>query len=186
MKKKAVFLDRDGVINEEKGYVGFWKDFVFIEGVQQFLRKAKDYGYRLVIVTNQAGVAHGYYTEADYAVLTNAYTNALKDQGIELDFVAHCYHHVKGKRDDYRRESFWRKPNPGMIMQVAVALNIDLARSVMIGDRETDLQAAQRAGIARRILFCGAAKCTDELGACVMSYAEVERLVFSREPFSPL
>jgi D-glycero-D-manno-heptose 1,7-bisphosphate phosphatase len=180
MKNKAVFLDRDGVINEEKGYVGFWKDFVFIEGVQEFLRKAKDKGYRLVIVTNQAGVAHGYYTEADYAALTSAYTKALKEQGVELDRVAHCYHHTNGKRDDYRRSSFWRKPNPGMIMETALALNIDLSRSVMIGDRETDLQAAQKAGIAKRILFCGEATCSDDLGACVTSYEEVEQLVLTR------
>lgn len=180
MKNRAVFLDRDGVINEETGYVGFWKDFVFIEGVQEFLRKAKDYGYRLVIVTNQAGVAHGYYTEADYAALTNAYTKALKEQGVELDFVAHCYHHENGKREDYRRQSYWRKPNPGMIMQAALALNVDLARSVMIGDRETDLQAAQKAGIAQRILFSAEATCSSELGACATSYAEIERLVLTR------
>ena len=153
MKKRALFLDRDGVINEDHGYIGTVDRFEFKKGIFDFLRAAQDLGYRLVIVTNQSGVARGMYTEKDHETVTVFMLDGLRKEGIAIDAVETCYEHTKGDVAHYNRESFWRKPNAGMILSAALRLDIDLSRSVMIGDKDSDMLAAQNAGIPTRLFF---------------------------------
>ncbi|MCL2469842.1 MAG: HAD family hydrolase [Alphaproteobacteria bacterium] len=145
MQSRALFLDRDGIINEDRQFVGFQKDFVFKEGIFPFLRAVQNKGYRLVIVTNQSGVARGYYSVKDYEALTRWMLQELKKQGITIDLTLACFAYEGG--------SFWRKPNPGMILEGAMQLNLDLARSAMVGDNVTDVQAAGAAHIGKAFLL---------------------------------
>jgi len=155
MKRRALFLDRDGVINEEAGYVGTVDRFVFQRGIFDLLRLAQDKGYLLVVVTNQSGVARGMYTEADHFALTRHMMAELRKQGVSIDLQLECFDLKEASVASYRNDSFWRKPNPGMIMEAIVRLNIDPARSMMLGDKETDMQAAQAAGVGTLFLFSG-------------------------------
>lgn len=147
-KNRGLILDRDGVINIERGYVGFDKDFTFMPGLFPFLRAMRDRGYRLAVATNQAGVARGFYGESDFAALTAHMRQGLAREGIEVELVLGCYEHPDAVSERYKRQSYWRKPNPGMVMEICRRLNLDPARSAMIGDNLTDLQAAQGGGIA--------------------------------------
>lgn len=156
-RSRALFLDRDGVINVDRGYVGAREKFDFMPGLFEFLRAAQDKGYRLVIVTNQSGVARGLYDEQDYEKLTAWMLDALRAEGIAIDLVLACFAFKDGEIPEYRRDSFWRKPNPGMILEAAQRLRLDLARSAMIGDQVRDLQAAQAAGIATCLLLSSGA-----------------------------
>lgn len=153
MKQKALFLDRDGVINIDHNYVGTIDRFELQDGIIPLMQTAQDCGYRLVVTTNQAGVARGYYTEEDFHVVTRHMLAQLAGQGIAIDVVMGCFEHPDGKVAAYTRQSYWRKPNPGMILDAAQRLDIDLARSVFIGDQITDMQAAQAAGIGKSLLL---------------------------------
>ena len=146
--QKAIFLDRDGVINIEKNYVFRISDFEFIEGIFDLCRKYQKEGYLIVVITNQAGIARGYYTEADFWELTNWMLSEFAKQGITISKVYFCPHHP-----DFTGECDCRKPNPGMILQAAKEFGIDLSTSVLIGDKDSDLQAGKNAGIGTLIKF---------------------------------
>ncbi|HBM90528.1 MAG TPA: HAD family hydrolase [Rhodospirillaceae bacterium] len=149
MKNKGLLLDRDGVINEDHGYVGTIERFSLkIEGFP-FLRMASDKGYRLAIVTNQSGIARGYYTQDDFDALTNHMCCALKEEGIIIDLVLSCAVHPDSVAPELKRMSYWRKPNAGMILEAALKLDLDLSRSIMLGDRQSDVQAAVSAKVGR-------------------------------------
>ncbi|MGC4078242.1 MAG: D-glycero-beta-D-manno-heptose 1,7-bisphosphate 7-phosphatase [Rubrivivax sp.] len=150
---KAVFLDRDGVINEEREYVHRIDDFVLLPGVAAGLRRLKAAGYRLIVITNQAGIAHGYYTEAQYATLTTHMRALLAAEGVTLDAVYHCPHHPKPANGQPGIDCECRKPAPGMILRAADQLQIDLARSALFGDKGSDLEAARAAGVQHRVLL---------------------------------
>lgn len=152
MKRKGLFLDRDGVINEDTGYVGTSERFVFRQGIFPLLRHAQDRGYRLVIVTNQSGVARGYYTQQDYEKLTDWMIGVFRGEGIEINLVLSSFACPDLPDNPYGAQSFWRKPNPGMFLEAALRLNLDLAASVMIGDSPRDIEAAKVAGVERSIL----------------------------------
>ncbi len=149
--KKALILDRDGVINCEKGYVGRVKDFEFLDGVFEALREARRKGYLLVIVTNQAGIARGYYTEEDYHRLTEWMLRKLRDEGVEITAVYYDPYHPEGT-GRYRRDSLRRKPHPGMILEAAREHSLDLAASALVGDKLSDVEAGRRAGVGRLFL----------------------------------
>lgn len=140
MTIKAAFLDRDGVINHDTGYVYKIDDFQFIEGVVDALKKLQEQGYALIIVTNQSGIGRGYYTEADYQTLTAYYREQLMEQSISLLDVFHC---PSTPSDN----SEYRKPKPGMLLQAIEKYAIDIEASIMFGDKLTDMQAAAAAGI---------------------------------------
>ncbi|MDD5586267.1 MAG: HAD family hydrolase [Alphaproteobacteria bacterium] len=152
---RGLFLDRDGVVNVDRGYVGAREKFAFMPGLFPFLRAAHDKGYRLVIVTNQSGVARGLYTAADHEDLTAWMLESLRREGIGIDLALACFEHPEGTVDPFRRQCFWRKPNPGMILEAAGRLRLDLARSAMIGDQPRDMQAAQAAGVGKCLLLVG-------------------------------
>ncbi len=147
MKRRGLLLDRDGVVNVEFGYVGKRENFVFKIGLFPFLREMQDHGYRLAIVTNQSGVAQGLYTEDEYNDLTAWMLEGFRQEGVFVDLVLACFAYEEARLPEYKRQSFWRKPNPGMVLEAAQKLQLDPSRSVMIGDRERDMRAALMAGI---------------------------------------
>lgn len=153
MPCKALLLDRDGIVNVDHGYVGDIGRFTFMDGIFPLARHAVDRGFRVALITNQSGIARGYFTEAEFLDLSDWMRGMFLAQGVELAGVFHCPYHRSGKVERYARDSFWRKPNPGMILEAARRLNLDLSRSVFLGDQPTDMAAAQAAGIPRRIML---------------------------------
>ena len=147
--RKAAFLDRDGVINQDRAYVHRWEDFEFVPGAIEGMRRLQGAGYALVIVTNQSGLARGYYTEAQYQALTAALRAELARQGVKLDGVYHCPHHPKGTVPELSIDCDCRKPAPGMMLQAARELGLSLPDSLLIGDKPGDIEAAQAAGVGR-------------------------------------
>jgi D-glycero-D-manno-heptose 1,7-bisphosphate phosphatase len=149
----ALFLDRDGVINIDHAYIFESKNFTFIEGIFDLCRIAKTYGYLLFVVTNQSGIARGYYSEQDFLQLTEWMLQAFKSQQVFIDKVYFCPFHPLHGIGNYQRDSNCRKPNPGMILQAASEFAVDLAKSVLIGDKLTDIQAGKSAGIGCNLLY---------------------------------
>lgn len=148
-RPKAAFIDRDGVINVERHYVHRIEDFELLPGVAQGLRRLREAGYQLVVVTNQAGIARGYYDEAALHTLHAHMRQLLADQGVTLDAIYFCPHHPQGQVAALAVECDCRKPAPGMLLQAARDLDLDLAASVLVGDKLSDIQAGQRAGVGR-------------------------------------
>jgi D-glycero-D-manno-heptose 1,7-bisphosphate phosphatase len=148
---RAVFLDRDGVINVEKNYVHRIEDFEFIDGIFELCAEAQRMGYKLIVITNQAGIGRGYYTVADFERLTEWMVGQFAARGITIDRVYYCPYHPTEGIGGYRRESFDRKPNPGMILRAREEFALDLARSILVGDRESDIEAGATAGIGRNL-----------------------------------
>ena len=144
---KAVFLDRDGVINEDTGYVSKPIDFHFIDGIFEFCRVAKANDYLLIVITNQAGIAKGYFTEKDFLELTEWMLEEFLKHGVQIDKVYYCPYHPDGCIDEYKKDSYERKPNPGMILKARDDFNIDLSTSILIGDKDSDIEAGIIAGV---------------------------------------
>lgn len=149
---KAVFLDRDGVINHDHGYVHKPADFDFIDGIFDACRHFQSLGYLLVVVTNQSGIARGMYSEEQFAALTAWMRERFREEGVTIAAVYHCPHHPD-LGDDSERHCACRKPAPGMLLQACRELDIDPATSLMLGDKKSDMQAAAAAGIGRKILL---------------------------------
>ena len=145
--RKAAFLDRDGVINKDKAYVHRWEDFEFVPGAVEGMRRLQQAGYALVIVTNQSGLARGYYSEDQYQALTRALLDHLASQGVQVDGVYHCPHHPKGSVPALSIDCDCRKPAPGMVLQAARELGLSLPDSLLIGDKPGDIEAARAAGV---------------------------------------
>ncbi|HLD76654.1 MAG TPA: D-glycero-beta-D-manno-heptose 1,7-bisphosphate 7-phosphatase [Rickettsiales bacterium] len=149
---KALFLDRDGVINEDCGYVHKKEDFHFIDGIFDLCKKAQDKNYKIIIITNQSGIARGYYSEEQFLELTKWMENEFLKNSVKISKTFYCPFHIDGKIEKYRKNSFNRKPNPGMIFDAIEEFKIDTKNSILIGDSETDMQAAKLAKIGRKIL----------------------------------
>jgi D-glycero-D-manno-heptose 1,7-bisphosphate phosphatase len=152
-KSKALFLDRDGVINVERCYVHSQENFHFHEGIFELCRAAQDLGYLLVVITNQAGIARGYYTETEFLELTGWMTREFASRQVQVASVYYCPYHPMHGLGKYKRDSPDRKPNPGMLLKAQAELDLDLGSSIMIGDSLSDMYAAQKAGVETTILF---------------------------------
>tara|TARA_B110000438_G_C15738096_1_gene617177 strand:+ start:148 stop:714 length:567 start_codon:yes stop_codon:yes gene_type:complete len=143
----TIFLDRDGVINKDSGYITNWSDFIFIEGVLDALIHLTKLDYKLVIVTNQSAIARGFFTTEDFINLNKKMINEFNTFGIKLTDVFFCPHHKDGVIEEYSMECNFRKPNPGMLFSAAEKHNIELSRSIIVGDKESDLLAGRNANL---------------------------------------
>ncbi|ART80223.1 D-glycero-beta-D-manno-heptose 1,7-bisphosphate 7-phosphatase [Oceanisphaera avium] len=152
MSRAVIFLDRDGVINQDTGYVSTRDNFVFIEGVIDAMKQLKEKGYQLVIVTNQSGIARGLFSEDDFIRLTEWMDWSLADRDIDLDGIYFCPHHPTEGTGPNTQICNCRKPAPGLFLEAIADLNVDVSASYMVGDKLSDLQAAQAAGIEHLIL----------------------------------
>ena len=150
---KALFLDRDGVINEDRGYVVKRKDFVFIEGIFELCQTAKLKDYLCIVVTNQSGIGRGLYDESDFHVLTDWMQEQFDQSSASLDAVYFCPDHPTKGKGKYKVDTERRKPGPGMILEAAADFDLCLAESILIGDKETDIEAAHRAGVGTTVRF---------------------------------
>ena len=155
MSQRALFLDRDGVVNVEVGYLHRTADVRFMPGIVSLCRAAAALGYRLIVVTNQAGIARGFYTEADFHLLMDFMRAELRAQGVELDAVYFCPYHPEHGVGEYKREHEDRKPGTGMLRRAAREFSLDLAECVMVGDRCSDIFAANAAGLRQAFLIAG-------------------------------
>lgn len=181
--RKAAFLDRDGVINLDRAYVSRWEDFEFVPGAVDAMRRLKKAGYALVVVTNQSGIARGYYSEAQYQALTAAMQQALLDAGTAVDAVYHCPHHPKGKVAELAIDCDCRKPAPGMILRAAKDLNLSLADSILVGDKPSDIEAARAAGVERAyIVQSDNAESTTGLAGADAAHADLQSCVAALLP----
>lgn len=148
----AIFLDRDGTINIDHGYVYEIDNFTFIDGVIEAMHQLKEMGYMLVLVTNQSGIARGKFSEAQFETLTEWMDWSLADRGVDLDGIYYCPHHPQGVVEEYRQVCDCRKPFPGMFIAARDELHIDMAASYMVGDKLEDMQAASAADIGTKVL----------------------------------
>lgn len=152
---RAIFLDRDGVINEDESYLYKPEDIRFVEGIFDFCRVAQNKGYLLIVVTNQSGIARGYYTEDDLLRLNDWMCTRFKDQGILINGIYFCPYHPEKGIGQYKKDSYDRKPNPGMIFKARDDFDLDLQNSIVIGDRDSDMAAGRKAGVGRLLLLPG-------------------------------
>lgn len=143
MKNKALFLDRDGTINIDYGYIGSVDRFKFIDGVFEFCQIAQSLNYKIIVITNQSGIARGFYTVADYENVTKYMRDEFLRHGIKITDVLYCPE-LSGPN---------RKPAPGLFIVARDKYDIDMEKSVSVGDKERDLAAARAAGVARNFLF---------------------------------
>ncbi len=176
--RKAAFLDRDGVINLDRAYVHSWGEFEFVPGAVDAMRRLREAGYALVVVTNQSGLARGKYTEAQFQALTAQMCAALAEAGATVDAVYHCPHHPSGKVLELARECDCRKPAPGMIWRATKALGLSLAASFLVGDKPSDIQAARAAGVGKAyIVRSDNDESTGELFGADAGYADLRACV---------
>jgi len=153
--RPALFLDRDGVLNEDRGYVARWEDFAWIPGAREAVAAFNRAGWLVIVVTNQSGVGRGYYTEADMHALHARMGEELASVGAHIDAFYFCPHHPDAAQPVYRHpDPPDRKPNPGMILRALAEWPIDRDRSVLVGDKDSDIEAAARAGV-RALRFDG-------------------------------
>jgi D-glycero-D-manno-heptose 1,7-bisphosphate phosphatase len=148
----ALFLDRDGVINQEINYLHRIEDFEFIPGIFSACRFFQARGYRLIVVTNQAGIGRGYYSEADFHTLNSWMLAQFQRQGIHITHTYFSPYHPTEGIGSYRCDHADRKPNPGMLHRAQQDWQIDLSQSILVGDKESDIQAGLRAGLSQTIL----------------------------------
>ncbi len=167
----ALFLDRDGVINQEVGYLYRAEDVQWVDGIFPLARTAVALGYRLVVVTNQSGIARGLYTTEQFGALMEWMAGEFRRQGAALDGIYHCPYHPEHGTGIWRREHEDRKPGPGMLLRAARDLGLDLQRSLLIGDRCTDIGAANAAGLRKAFLLRGT-----ESDACDGQAALIDKL----------
>jgi D-glycero-D-manno-heptose 1,7-bisphosphate phosphatase len=154
MTSPALFLDRDGVINVDRGYVGRIEEFEFVPGIFELARFAvQELSWPIIVITNQSGIGRGYFDEGAYELVTRYMRDRFRQENAALTHVYHCPYHPEYGIGKYRVDHPWRKPSPGMILQAARDFDLDLPGSVLIGDAVTDIEAATAAGIHARIRF---------------------------------
>ena len=157
----AVFLDRDGTINEEVEYLSRLEDLRLFPNTGEAIGLINRSGMKAVVVTNQSGVARGFFDEAFLELLHDRISDMLAEKGAHIDRFYYCPHHPTEGRGKYRRDCYCRKPKPGMFQEAARDLHIDLASSYMIGDNQTDMEAALNAGVRGILVRTGYGKTAD-------------------------
>ena len=151
--KKCAFLDRDGIINTDKGYIGKYEDIEYTPEIFNLCRFLQKNGYEIIIITNQSGVARGYYSEEDFHSLTVEMLTRFDREGVSILDVYACFHHPEKGLGDYKMKCPCRKPAPGMIFAAADQHSLNLEESMMIGDKYSDIEAAENAGVGTTYLI---------------------------------
>ncbi|MCE7997285.1 MAG: HAD family hydrolase [Rhodobiaceae bacterium] len=151
--QRILFLDRDGVINVDHGYVSKREDFSFLPGIFDLVRAAREQAYGVVVVTNQSGIGRGYYTEDEFWLLTKWMTDQFQARDAQIDHVFFCPYHPKAKIEKFRQVHPWRKPSPGMLLAAKEKFQPNMAESIFIGDKETDIAAGHAAGVGTLLLL---------------------------------
>jgi D-glycero-D-manno-heptose 1,7-bisphosphate phosphatase len=158
MANRAVFMDRDGTINEEVGYVNHLERFFLLPRVGKAIRLLNQHGLKAVVVTNQAGVARGYFPESLIHLVHQKLEDLLKEEGAYLDAIYYCPHHPDAGSPPYRQKCGCRKPGTGMVEEASGALDLNCSQSYMIGDRGNDLEFAHRIGAKGVLVLTGYGK----------------------------
>ncbi len=153
MVNKALFLDRDGIINKDSAYVYQQEDFVFVEGIFDLCHYFVKQGYRLFIITNQAGIGRGFYSEEDFDQLMAWVSEEFAKQNIVIEKSYYCPHHPTAGIGHYKINCHCRKPEAGMLLAAAKEFNLDLSESLLIGDKTSDIKAGERAGLKKTYLI---------------------------------
>lgn len=164
---KAVFLDRDGVININKPYISHISGFIFQEGIFSLLRKMQELGYLIIVITNQSGISRGYFTRNDLKKIHTYMLHTFNTENIKITAIYYC--------SSYNDNNYYRKPNPGMIIRAKEKYNINLKNSILIGDKMSDIMAGKRAGIGCNILI----NKNSIYNFCVSDLVNVERILNS-------
>jgi D-glycero-D-manno-heptose 1,7-bisphosphate phosphatase len=151
----ALFLDRDGTLVHPRHYPSHPRDLVLFEGVTPGLLRLQTAGFRLVVITNQAGIARGLFTVEDLEAMHAHLRRELRQEGVEIDAIYFCPHHVDGVIPELSVACTCRKPQPGMLLRAAAELNVDLAASWFLGDILDDVQAGNRAGVRTVLVDLG-------------------------------
>jgi D-glycero-D-manno-heptose 1,7-bisphosphate phosphatase len=153
MTRKALFLDRDGVVNIDTGYVHAPSACVFVDDIFELVRAANRADYAVVLVTNQAGIGRGYFTLGQFEAFTDWMLGEFEKRGARIDRVYFCPHHPEFGLGELRQTCACRKPQPGMFFQARADFDLDMEKSLMIGDKLSDLEAAEHAGVTHRFLL---------------------------------
>ncbi|CBK73522.1 histidinol-phosphate phosphatase family domain/HAD-superfamily hydrolase, subfamily IIIA [Butyrivibrio fibrisolvens 16/4] len=151
---KAIFLDRDGTINIDKDYLYKIEDFEYISGVVEALKQLQDMGYLLIVISNQSGIARGFYSEDDYLIIDRWMKDDLKSRGVNITASYYCPHHPKALVKKYRCECNCRKPNTGLFWQAQKDFDIDMSKSIAIGDKERDIAICKEAPVRGILIDC--------------------------------
>ena len=171
--RQALFLDRDGVVNEDQGYIYRSEDVRFVPGIVPLCLTARSLGYLIFVVTNQAGIGRGLYSEEQFQTLMDWMRSQLTSEGVSIDAVYHSPFHPEHGLGEYKREHEDRKPGTGMLRRAAAEFGVSLAHSVMVGDRCTDIAAANAAGLRQAFLLAGTDNDCPGEHLAVSSLAEV-------------
>jgi D-glycero-D-manno-heptose 1,7-bisphosphate phosphatase len=155
MKRRAVFIDRDGTISEEVGYINHVSRFRLFSYAAPAIKHLNENGWLAIVITNQAGVARGYFSEETIQTVHAAMTKDLESSGARLDAIYYCAHHPSVGEPPYRLDCDCRKPKPGLISRAAQDFDIDLAESWMVGDRYSDVELARNAGVKSMFVLSG-------------------------------
>lgn len=172
---KCIFLDRDGVIIEDVGYISDISEIKFLNGVFETLSYFKKQGYLIGIVTNQSGIARGFFTEQEFITLQTKINKLLNDQGIEIDFVIACPYLEDGK-PPYDSNHEFRKPLPGMINEACRRIKIDKQDSFLVGDRMSDIKSAMSAGLGKSFLIKNKLPYGEDLDSLTSDKFQIERI----------
>jgi D-glycero-D-manno-heptose 1,7-bisphosphate phosphatase len=177
--RRAVFLDRDGVINVDHGYVSCWDQFEFLPGVPAALLQLQSAGYVLVVVSNQSGIGRGFYAESDLEALNcQLHKYLLDDHGVDIAGFYHCPHHPSEALGHWRQVCACRKPAPGMIEQACAELHLNPSSSLMVGDKVSDMEAGQAAGVGQlfRVVYPAMKRDASNSGAAKEGVVSVDGL----------
>jgi D-glycero-D-manno-heptose 1,7-bisphosphate phosphatase len=165
--QKALFLDRDGVINVEVNYLHKIEDFEFIDGIIDLCKYYQSLGFIIIVVTNQSGIARKYYSKEDFDILTTWMIKEFEKYGVMIKKVYYCPHHP-----DFSSTCSCRKPEPGMLLEAQEEFDIDMMNSIMIGDKERDIEAALNAGIKQSYLFDVGSTCRESKATKIVNKIE--------------
>lgn len=161
MIKKALFLDRDGVINIDYGYVHLKSKFKFMDGIFELVNYAHIKNYKIIVITNQAGIGRGFYSEKDFILLNEWMCQVFSENNAPISQVYYCPNHPEGL-GPYKKIDYRRKPSPGMLIDAQIEFDLDMSACLLVGDKKTDIEAGISAGVGCNILLNESFKNDDE------------------------